>query len=550
MRDTPLVLEAKLRKWQQLFWLTMGKRNICLLHRSAGKTELVCILAATSLLSAKVALPLAIYAPSLKKARKLAFSKVREYLESKQTGYLKFLKSDGQIINERSGATLDFYSLGTDGNADMSRGARNAQVFADEIDELDVEAFGSVLLPTMQGLKPELQPFKMFIGIGTARGSASLLTQLIAKHQPLSPTGLSDVHVDETDPTPLSIPPELTAACSKSDYRFYHFPVTKTKLISDEELDGEQVLLSKSQYSREYLCNLEAVADTTLFPLSALIRCAQESYEPDQFGHIKGIDRDPYNDAPVVAGLDIAGSGKDAMILFIRQGLSRPLFLGEIPTGDGQGLNRLNMEKAISKIQSLLDQYLCDHIAVDAGGLGTYFYERMVDRLSPYHINCYAVQGQEKTPRDWENSYYNMRSCLIGLCSLAVREGFALPKVPELIEELQAHKSDAQKQDSRMKAEGKDKVKALIGRSPDTADAVFLSFYFESQDPDDKFLIDLRSIARGRVQLSNAELLDRYPEFYEQENNDAGLFEGSLLDNQGDQYDHYDSDTAWGKSRY
>ena len=70
LRATPLILEVKLRKWQALCWETMGTQNILLNHRSSGKTEFLAIVAAFSLYNAKVTLPIGVFAPSLKKARK------------------------------------------------------------------------------------------------------------------------------------------------------------------------------------------------------------------------------------------------------------------------------------------------------------------------------------------------------------------------------------------------------------------------------------------------------------------------------------------------
>ena len=93
------------------------------------------------------------------------------------------------------------------------------------------------------------------------------------------------------------------------------------------------------------------------------------------------------------------------------------------------------------------------------------------------------------------------------------------------MEELQAHVRDEEKQDSRMKVVGKDKIKAkLSGKSPDWSDSWFLTFYAESQRSQDEFRASLRDIISGRVDakdLSNyspREIMDKFSEYYEDDN--------------------------------
>ena len=157
----------------------------------------------------------------------------------------------------------------------------------------------------------------------------------------------------------------------------------------------------------------------------------------------------------------------------------------------------------------------------------------MQDRLSLYNFNVEPVKGNQQTPYHWQNSYYNMRSTLIGLAALSVKEHCPLPSVPTLMEELQAHIRDEEKQDSRMKVVGKDKIKEkLSGRSPDYSDSYFLTFWFEAQHPQDEFVATIRDIAVGRVTLTTKQYLEKFPEFYEQDSQSNNFFEESILNTQ------------------
>lgn len=534
MRDKPLITEVKLRKAQDLIWQTLSQFNLAICHRSLGKTELVRIMVAFTVLLSPHPITVGVFAPSLKKARKLLFDKVRDYLESRQTQYIKFLKSEGRIINTRNNVTVDFFSLGTDGNATMARGERLTHVYLDEADECDGQEFFETLLPTQQGLPPDLEPHKRLVIIGTARGSATLFTQLISKYQPLSPD-FSQINVDETDTEPLQIPPTLQQQLGSTLYRFYQFPVSRTNIISPDALQTDRLLMNKSQYQREYEVDLTAVSDETLFSVNDLYTASQSPpsgapTEPSQDGHINEPDLSLTNTSPIVAGLDIAGSGDNLMVLSIRQGLNRPLFMHTIRTKDSNSLTRRNMEATISNIENLLNRYHCTDIACDASGLGDYFVQRMQERLSPYGFNIEAVKGQSTTPYHWEHSYVNTRSTLIGLAALAVKEHCPLPAIPTLMEELQAHIRDTEKQDSRLRVVGKDVIKEkLSGRSPDYSDSWFLTFFFEAQHPQDEFVATLRDIGSGRVTLTTKQYLEKFPEFYDQDNGSNQLWQDSML---------------------
>ena len=162
--------------------------------------------------------------------------------------------------------------------------------------------------------------------------------------------------------------------------------------------------------------------------------------------------------------------------------------------------------------------------------------------------NIIPVNGTEAPPYDYQDDYANMRAALYGLLAAAIKAGMPLPRYPKLLEELSATTKEERPQDNRLLITPKKLIKQKLGGSPDWADSLSLLIRHYSDLTPETYVVSLRDLKAGRVTLSNAELLDRYADFYNNEPDDNGLFRGSLLDNQGDQYE-YNSEKAWGPGR-
>jgi len=162
---------------------------------------------------------------------------------------------------------------------------------------------------------------------------------------------------------------------------------------------------------------------------------------------------------PLVFGVDVARFGGDKSVVFPRRGLvaQAPIILS------GQD----NVEAA-DRIVSLYHEYMPHSIFVDAGqGQG------VIDILKR-NLRCvYEIPfgGQALDPA----KFINRRSEMWFLMREWIRSGGKIPDTPELVSELSApvYSFNAT---GKIQLEKKESIKERIGRSPDLADALALTF--------------------------------------------------------------------------
>lgn len=547
MRQKPLLLDYSFRQLQYVIWELLGTINLLILHRRASKSDLMAVIAAFSLHTADLPIQIIVAAPTRIKARDLLFRRVKELLESSSTQHITFNKSDLIIENTQTNARLMFFACSEE-HGSSARGHLANILLLDEADEASAKEWTESFLPTQRGLPKEIAHIRRTIISGTPRGSTSLLTQLYAKYHSLAPDlksvpGLTFKGSEYESNKP--IPQDAYDLAAASDYRLFHLSIEDTGLMTPEELESDRLIMGEAQFAREYYCDLEATSYDVLFPISDLIKTSS-AYHPDlnlkpgTNGHINDPDRTYRSYIPLSAGLDIARSN-DATVLYIKQG-NRPLFLGRIETSDCATLTANNMHSQISKIELILNRYGCTELFADSGGLGQFFVDELIDRLSPYDINVTPIQGQVAAPYHWQNEFSNLRSCLYGLLAHAVKRHAPLPDVPSLHEELSAHTTKEQPHDKRLALIPKKDVRARLNRSPDFSDAVAYSYFADARLDQDAFFATLRDLASGRVNApTSRELIDRYPEFYSDNDSAADpVFENSLVNpansNEEDEY--------------
>lgn len=165
--------------------------------------------------------------------------------------------------------------------------------------------------------------------------------------------------------------------------------------------------------------------------------------------------------SPRVVGVDVGRQGDDASVIFPRQGLVAfpPKILRNV-TGM-QGATELNRMWSDEK-------WPIDGCLVDAtGGFGWPWIEAL-EGMNRTAIPI-AFSGKASSPR-----YANKRAEIYFLAAEWIKTVGALPDCPELIAEFTqttyTHKGDA------LLLEPKEVVKKKIGRSPDRADALCLTF--------------------------------------------------------------------------
>lgn len=160
-----------------------------------------------------------------------------------------------------------------------------------------------------------------------------------------------------------------------------------------------------------------------------------------------------------VLGVDVARFGDDASVIFPRQGLVafKPHIMRGATGTHGAG-----------QVARVWEDWDVDAVFVDnTGGYGASW----IDQLEVLNRRPISV-GFAEEPED--KRYFNRRAEMYFRMAEWVKAGGALPDEPELVAELTqttyTYKGD------RLLLEPKESIKAKIGRSPDKADALALTF--------------------------------------------------------------------------
>lgn len=163
-------------------------------------------------------------------------------------------------------------------------------------------------------------------------------------------------------------------------------------------------------------------------------------------------------------GVDVARFGDDRTVHFPRQGLAafQPKIMRHA-RGSAPSVDIAN--RAMAMMNELgFDEAYCD----DSGGWG----HGAVDILRAAGREVYAVLFENRQTRD--PRFYNLRAEMWWTMAEWAKGHGCLPMIPELIPELATPTYGFK--DGKIIIEPKDQVKKRLGRSPDLADALGLTF--------------------------------------------------------------------------
>lgn len=223
----------------------------------------------------------------------------------------------------------------------------------------------------------------------------------------------------------------------------------ETKIIAEDELQQLRDVLSDATYRQELLCDFSAAADNVLITIDLVTNaCNKKHSEADIFG------------APRILGVDPARFGDDRAVIIRRQGLQA--FTPRVFT-------KIDNMTFVAHIVSEILDWNPDAVFIDAGRG-----EGCIDRLRQLgYENIFEVNfgGSPFSP----GAYVNKRAEIWDLMKKWMMDGGALPNLPELKADLVVPTYDYDAS-NKMKLESNEKIKERLGKSPDIASALAVTF--------------------------------------------------------------------------
>lgn len=304
-------------------------------------------------------------------------------------------------------------------NPDALRGIYLDGVVLDEVAQMKPEVWGEIVRPALS----DRRGFAVFIG---------------------TPKGMNLFH-------------DLYQRSLTSPGWYGHmWRADQTRVISDDELAAVRDELSAAQYRQEFLCDFSASSDDVLIPIDLADEASR-----------RVLTEDDVRGAPKVIGVDVARFGADRSAVCKRQGL----YCHPIVSWQGLANDELS-----DRVANIIQDFAPDAVFIDVGG-GTGvidFLRRWGHRVT--EVNFGGRPGNEL-------KYWNKRAEMWGEMRDWLKLGGAIPNDPDLKTDLSQPHYGYSDDNSRIKLESKDRIKARGGRSPDLGDALALTFAAPVAEP-------------------------------------------------------------------
>jgi len=245
---------------------------------------------------------------------------------------------------------------------------------------------------------------------------------------------------------------------SEGDPHWGHalYRADETGVINPEELEQVKSVIAENTYRQEYLCDFSAASDNVLITIDQVADACKKEYIESQL--LK---------APTVMGIDVARFGDDSSIILWRSGLK---------CYEPKVFKKMDNMTLVGEIAKVYNELKPHAVFIDAGRG-----EGVIDRLRQLHYPVTEVNfgGKATNPH-----YNNKRTEMWHSIKEWIENGGSVPNVPALKSDLVTPTYDFDSA-NRMRLEPKDKIKERLGRSPDIADALALTFALPVYIPDD-----------------------------------------------------------------
>lgn len=312
-----------------------------------------------------------------------------------------------------NGATIRLF--GAD-NPNSLRGLYFDGVVLDEVAQMKPEVWGEIIRPALA----DRGGWAVFIG--TPKG-INLFSQTYDRALELQAKG---------DP----------------DWIAMLYSVDQTGVIPPRELESLKAEMSENEFRQEFLCDFNAASDDTLIPIDVVRDAVARHHREEDIVF-----------APKIVGVDVARFGSDASVIMIRQGLvaREPIVLRNVD----------NMSLA-DRVALVIAQEDPDAVFIDAGGG-----QGVIDRLRQMGHSVIEVPfgGAANRP----DLYANRRMEMWAEMAAWLKSGGSIPADVVLQADLSAPTYGYTSKGLKI-LEAKDKLKERIGRSPDLADSLALTF--------------------------------------------------------------------------
>jgi hypothetical protein len=424
---------------QTQFLLNWKKRNELICTRRWGKTVLACMKLTDSALeiaNRRKQPKFAYIAPQKEQARELTWPIFKEFLwPLVERGFAKINDQSMEVhfLNSRGKPWAQIKLYGADkGGAEPIRGNYLDGAVLDEGDQIDFpKIYREIVRPTLSDTDGWL------LVTGTIRGKGHLYNL----YQDNRDNDSWNIGVYKFEDCWMDLP----AYCRQDAESKLWVPAQdKYDEVRDDYKNAPNA------YAREYQCDWNADGNDPLIPNRIL--------DPAMGRHIA---EDQYSFAAVVLGVDVAGEGPDSHTICRRQGNA------SFPIIEIKDANEMELADIVARH---IDKYQADMCFIDhTGGYGAGTLARL------RQLGYTRVQGINFGSKPADPHYSNKRTEMYHEVRDWLEAGGCLPKDGTLEQELSIL-SCVETMSGKAMLMKKDDIREIIGRSPDRADALALTF--------------------------------------------------------------------------
>lgn len=239
-------------------------------------------------------------------------------------------------------------------------------------------------------------------------------------------------------------------ALSDDDWFAGAYTCNDTDALPQGEIDAMRDEMTDNQFRQEMLCDFTASSDNVLMPIDLVEEAARRHPREDA-----------YSWSPRVIGVDVAGEGGDKTVLMPRQGLAafKPVAI--------EGLDQLRIA---DRVAQAIVKFKPEAVFVDdTGGYGGGVVARLRELGHP-------VIGINFASKATNPRYANKRAEMYWTCAEWLKQGGAIPNIPNLKADLCSIVSITDDPRGTLKLNPKDEIREQLGRSTDWGDALALTF--------------------------------------------------------------------------